>query len=124
MAGAVKRHSSISIRLPLLLISSFLIIIAFVVALVYMRFEKRTIQEYTIKVDELNNASDEDKANLAIVMTDFNDLKRINDENGTMNTKAQITLMPLEESDREQFINTKTSAQQDHTIKTTTTFQK
>lgn len=40
-----------------------------------------------------------------------------------MNTRAQITLLPLEESDREQFINTKTSAQQDHTIKTTTTFK-
>ncbi len=47
MAGTCKRHSSVSIRLPLLLISSFLIIIAFVVALVYKRFEKRTIQEYT-----------------------------------------------------------------------------
>ena len=41
------RRISISLRLPLLFLASFLVIIAFVVILVYFRFEKRLIEDYT-----------------------------------------------------------------------------
>jgi len=44
---ANKRSLSISIRLPLLFIASFLLIIVSVVILVFVRFERRTVEEYT-----------------------------------------------------------------------------
>ena len=44
--SSVKRHRSISIRLPLLFIASFLLIITIVVVLVYIRFHNRTVEDY------------------------------------------------------------------------------
>ena len=42
-----KKRLSISLRLPLLFITSFIVIIGAVIGLVYYRFERRTIEEYT-----------------------------------------------------------------------------
>ncbi len=42
-----SRLRSISLRLPLLFIASFLVIIAAVVVTVYYRFERRIVEEYT-----------------------------------------------------------------------------
>lgn len=45
--NTAKKRLSISLRLPLMFIASFLVIIIAVVILVYYRFEKRTIEEYS-----------------------------------------------------------------------------
>ncbi|SFC25816.1 sensor domain-containing diguanylate cyclase [Ruminococcus albus] len=42
-----KTRLSVSIRLPFLIITSFLLIIITVIVLVYFRFERRTVEEYT-----------------------------------------------------------------------------
>lgn len=46
-SSSAKKRLSVSIRLPILIITSFLLIIVTVIILVYMRFEKRTVEEYT-----------------------------------------------------------------------------
>ena len=44
---SARKRLSISLRLPLMFIMSFLVIVLAVVVLVYQRFEKRTVAEYT-----------------------------------------------------------------------------
>lgn len=42
-----RKHTSVSVRVPLLVIASFLIVILLTMLMVYNKYEKRTIQQYT-----------------------------------------------------------------------------
>ena len=81
--SSVKTRLSVSIRLPLLIITSFLLIIITVIVMVYLRFEKRTVEEYTAMgksaTQLMTNTFDADKMPLYLEknfeLEEYNDIR-------------------------------------------------
>lgn len=81
--SSVKTRLSVSIRLPLLIITSFLLIIITVIVMVYLRFEKRTVEEYTAMgksaTQLMTNTFDADKIPLYLEknfeLEEYNDIR-------------------------------------------------
>ena len=82
--NASKRRLSISFRLPILFIVSFIVIVLIVVELVYLRFEKRTTAEYTAMGESatmlMTGAFDPDKVQLYIdqnfALEEYNEIRQ------------------------------------------------